>query len=465
MLEAKVRHDRGRGPFSRREVEEAFLGLNSDVSTDGRKSVTRVIGDPEITRETFLRMVSSAREEILLLLPSAAAFHREEKIRVIDTLEVAAGRGVSVQVLSPTDPAIRASVSRINQRLTLGGRPMFELTESKDTRRQGTVTVIVVDRKSNLVIEQVRPSNLDFLRAIGSSTYSTSAPTVHAGIRFFERVKEETTLRRREAAVAERERRSRAQAQLLRDILVHDIRNYNQITRACAEALRYGASQAELDLVEAIIRATEGSTALLDKSAKLSKIVASGSPKLYPMDLQGSVVRALSLIAKANPDRPIALTSSIETDWVVMADDLLDEVFVNLISNAVRYTESRAVPLEITVEPIRKPVGDDSGRQWVVKITVTDHGRGIHDEVKQNVFTRYQSSGGGTGLGLSIVHALVVDRYGGSLEVSDRVRGDHSMGTRMSVTLKPFVGSRQTALLQKSPQAVFRKSEVETPSG
>ena len=373
----------------------------------------------------------------MLLLPSTAAFHREEKIGVIDSLEAAAHRGVSVQILSPMDAAIRASLARMNGGLIRDGRPPLELTESKETSRSGTVTVLVVDRNATLVIEQLRPGSPQFLTAIGSSTYSTSPPTVHAGIRFFERVKEETTLRRREEAVAERERRTKRQAQLLQDILVHDIRNYNQITRACAEALIDDASQVNLDMVDAIIRATDGSTGLVEKAAKLSKIAAGGSPKLRPMDLEGSIVRALSLIANVNPDRSIDLSSPIGTDTTVMADELLDEVFVNLISNAVKYTESQVVPLEIVVERVRGgPSKNGIGGEGFVKVAVIDHGRGIRKEAKTNILTRYQSSAGGVGLGLSIVHTLVVDRYGGKLEVADRVRGDYTMGTRMNVILR-----------------------------
>jgi signal transduction histidine kinase len=458
VLGARATQDKNERPYSRKDVEEAFLGVNPVAPGEIRESAIEVIRGPEATRDIFLRMVADAREQVMLLLPSVAAFHREEKIGVIESLEAGARRGVMVQILSPMDAAIQTSVARMNRRLVRVGKPPLELTESKETSMPGTVTVLVVDRKAALVIEQVRPSSLQFLKAIGSSTYSTSAPSVRAAIRFFERVKEETTIRRREEALVERERRTKTQAQLLGDILVHDIRNYNQIIRASAEALSEETSRVNADLVEAIIRATDGSTALVEKAAKLSRIVAGGSPKLQMVNLEDSINRALWLVAKANPERPIILSSAIETNTVVMADELLDEVFVNLITNAVRYTESQAVPLEVVIRRTRGGPAREGGRRGFVSIAVIDHGRGIRGEVKANIFTRYQNSGGGTGLGLSIVHALVVDRYGGKLDVADRVHGNYTMGTKVNVTLRSSDQLRQTAPLQKNPCVAFSRS-------
>ena len=41
-----------------------------------------------------------------------------------------------------------------------------------------TVTTLVVDRKESLVIEKTDDSKLDFIEAIGLTTYSNSEPTV-----------------------------------------------------------------------------------------------------------------------------------------------------------------------------------------------------------------------------------------------------------------------------------------------
>ena len=96
----------------------------------------------------------------------------------------------------------------------------------------------MVDRNASLVIEQKDDSQPDFDKAIGVATYSTRNSMVLANVRFFERMWEEVELREREEVVLERERRARKAAELLQDILAHDIRNYNQISMTSAELLR-----------------------------------------------------------------------------------------------------------------------------------------------------------------------------------------------------------------------------------
>jgi signal transduction histidine kinase len=92
------------------------------------------------------------------------------------------------------------------------------------------------------------------------------------------------------------------------------------------------------------------------------------------------------------------------------------------------------VPLEISAEEVL--ANDESQiEKHYYKIAFTDHGRGIPDQVKPRVFTRYLETVRGSGLGLSIVYALVVDRYSGKVEVRNRVEGDYRQGTVIEVWL------------------------------
>jgi signal transduction histidine kinase len=108
----------------------------------------------------------------------------------------------------------------------------------------------------------------------------------------------------------------------------------------------------------------------------------------------------------------------------------LGRLLSNLLSNAVRYTDSgrvefkaewqvdpavpvdRATPLAVSVEPVRKLV-----------LSVVDTGAGISIEEQESIFQPFErgragkeSDSGGSGLGLAIVDRLV-DELGLSLEV------------------------------------------------
>jgi signal transduction histidine kinase len=144
---------------------------------------------------------------------------------------------------------------------------------------------------------------------------------------------------------------------------------------------------------------------------------------------------------KAHPERSIDPSFSVKPGAQVLADDFLDEVFTNILSNSVNYTEKDRVSVEIKVlEQQDGPAQGDKEQQqqpqkkyW--KITFTDHGRGIPDQLKQKAFTRYLGTASGSGLGLSIVHALVAERYSGKVNIRDRVEGDYRAGTVVEVWL------------------------------
>lgn len=255
----------------------------------------------------------------------------------------------------------------------------------------------------------------------------------------------------KEEVLLDKERRSRKEAELLQDILAHDLRNYNQITKTSAELLATDPSivnTENISLVNAVLDAVDSSSELIERAKKLGKILSEEKPQLQDVNLAHAIERSLDLVKKANKDKSIATTLKVNHDAYALADDLLDEAFTNIFSNSVKYTESENVPIEVDVVEDPNPFhlnGDDSGislnennnnkntSYW--KISITDHGRGMSDQVKSKVFTRYLESAHGTGLGLSIVYALVVERYSGRVEVKDRVPDNSSQGTVVTLWL------------------------------
>jgi len=241
-------------------------------------------------------------------------------------------------------------------------------------------------------------------------------------------------LSREQAARLEAERNKR-RAELMQDILTHDIRNYDQVSRANAELLRDRLEDEKLrQLADSILGAIDGSSELIRRTRTLGGVLSEKDAPLEAVDLGESFERALSLVKAAFLDRTIELSSHVGNAKVV-ADQLLDQVFVNILSNAVKYTNGTLVQLEAKLEAEALGSGDGvkKGRYW--KVTIADHGVGMPDEMKQNAFIRYSGAGKGRGLGLSIVRALVVDRYHGKIELRDRVEGDYSQGTSIVLWL------------------------------
>ncbi|MGB4578164.1 MAG: ATP-binding protein, partial [Methanoculleus sp.] len=112
----------------------------------------------------------------------------------------------------------------------------------------------------------------------------------------------------------------------------------------------------------------------------------------------------------------------------VIADDLLPEVFMNLIGNVVKHGGS-GVEVMVVVE--------DRDAETVI-VTVADTGPGIEDGAKETIFFRFERENGvrgSQGLGLSICRMLIA-RYGGEIWVEDRVPGHPEEGAAFRFTLR-----------------------------
>jgi K+-sensing histidine kinase KdpD len=399
-----------------------------------------IISDIDKARNLFLKLIEDSEREIELLMPTQNAFHREEIIGVLDAIEKGASqKGLRVRIISPIDEKIRHRIDQKGWSLNLGeeeqNSPSRQLLirSIEKAHTENIVTILIVDKSKSYLLEQKDDSTLDFENAIGLCIYSISKPTVASYSAIFEKLWRESELRAREES-------SRRQSELLQDILTHDIRNYNQAARINAEVLAQdvkGNLDAEIS-VATILKAIDGSTELVDKAKKLGRIITEGKRQLHAVDLIEVIDRSLLLVKGANPAREIREVRKVvgsrdgnveqHGEIQVVADELLDEVFVNILSNAVKFTPGVIVPIEITLEPRER----DGKSFW--KVSIADSGTGLLQDDKDSIFRRYTGSHKGSGLGLSIVYSLVVERYGGTIQAHNKT-GD-STGAVFQIQLR-----------------------------
>jgi signal transduction histidine kinase len=387
-----------------------------------------IVRDSEKARQTYLDLVKKAKREILLLLPTPEAFHRDDMIGVIDILEGRASKGVKVNLLVPVDQQVLA---RLTPR-SPGSGISFRAVPPAVVKE--TVTLVVVDRATSLAIDERDPAQKSFELAFGSALVTTREPMVRQNRRLFERIWIENTLREAEVAARVREEANRKRAELMQDILTHDIRNFNQVARLNAELLVEEVKGKEATArAGAIIRAVDGSTKLIERAKKLGSILAAKNVDLRPTSLKASLDRSVLLIRRGNPAARLKLEGTLSGE--VLADELLDEVFVNILSNSVKYTDGKVVGVVLGQKPAELPGNQEGFARRCWKISISDRGRGIPDGQKAGAFKRYLETAKGSGLGLSIVHALVNDRYGGKVELKDRIENDFTKGTTIEIWL------------------------------
>lgn len=106
----------------------------------------------------------------------------------------------------------------------------------------------------------------------------------------------------------------------------------------------------------------------------------------------------------------------------------LDQIFLNLISNAIKYNDKKTIHIKIDAV-----VQDDS-----IEFTVTDNGIGIKQNEIEKIFDIYETTSNldkygekGTGIGLATVK-LLVEALGGEI----KVKSEYTKGTSFEFSIK-----------------------------
>src|SRR6266498_752465 len=160
------------------------------------------------------------------------------------------------------------------------------------------------------------------------------------------------------------------------------------------------------------------------KLASLESEQLKFEPKSYRLDKQ---IRSLILVCEPQwRDKNINMDVSLDEIAITGDEDLLSQVWINLIHNSIKFTP-QAGSIKVTLSPR----GDQ------VQFRISDTGIGISEEDQTRIFERFYkvdksrtNSDGSSGLGLSIVKKIV-NLHKGTIEVESKV----SAGTTFTVSL------------------------------
>jgi PAS domain S-box-containing protein len=143
------------------------------IRQTGVVSHMKDIKDPRKALKIGIDLIESAKTEILVMLSTANAFHRQEKMGMIGLLKkVAREKGVHVRILTPKDDAIKELSDMMNRDLDkFHIRFVAPVLQSK-------ISILIVDRSHSLMIQLRDDSKDTSYQAMGVSTYSDSKATV-----------------------------------------------------------------------------------------------------------------------------------------------------------------------------------------------------------------------------------------------------------------------------------------------
>ena len=227
---------------------------------------------------------------------------------------------------------------------------------------------------------------------------------------------------------------SKSDAELYVDLMGHDINNMNQVGIGYLElAMDVLTRGGKLDLsqhslLSKSLESFNNSSKLIDNVRKIQR-ERRGDYEATIIDVNDVLLEAIRQYSSVE-ERNVTINYAPAPGCLVMANELIKDVFLNLIGNAIKHSDG---PVDIHVK-LEK--ADHNGLDHY-KAFVEDDGPGIPDSLKSTLFDRLNlasTHARGKGFGLCLIKMLV-DDYSGMFWAEDRVPGDHTKGARFVVML------------------------------
>ncbi|EIC20442.1 PAS domain-containing hybrid sensor histidine kinase/response regulator [Thiorhodovibrio frisius] len=232
-----------------------------------------------------------------------------------------------------------------------------------------------------------------------------------------------------EQARAEADAANRSKSEFLAN-MSHEIRTPLNSVIGFSDLLRQSElSETQRNYVGYVNQSAKSLLDLLNDILDFSKIEA-GKLELSPeqVDLDELTRQIIDVVRYKTNEKGLELLLHIasEVPQVIHADPIrLRQVLINLISNAIKFTEAGHIRIDISAEPTQTPGISELG------FAISDTGCGIALDQQERIFDAFTQEDasttrkfGGTGLGLSISNRLL-----------------HLMGSRLELDSEPGQGS------------------------
>ncbi|HKO63637.1 MAG TPA: HAMP domain-containing sensor histidine kinase [Candidatus Nitrosocosmicus sp.] len=423
------------------DVRERIRQIESGIAPE----MTQIIEDSNKSRKLLLHLLKSAKDEILIVYPSSKAVDLQKRIGVIDILYRKSQLGLKIRVVSPKNlnlerlllPSHSQPGSHVSKNIAIR-----EILKQHDLKP----TIMMVDRKHVLILELKNESSTNFEEATGLTTYSRSYPTVLSYISIFDSFWEQTEMsislgianekliqneemEKEFINTAAHELRTPTQAiigyteldeELLDDIL-KEIKVYEN------EGLNRNIVQLHKHF-DTISRNASRLDQLINNLLDVARIESGSINSLQLQREKLNLVNEINECLKTQLDQKLKaknikvnFINQILDDqqcWVYADSSRLNQILVNLIENAIKFS-----PLNGIIDIILKENNSDftnenrseldksKNNSFVnsqILVGISDTGKGISTSIKSKLFEKFVTdSDTGTGLGLYITKKLV----------------------------------------------------------
>ena len=153
---------------------------------------------------------------------------------------------------------------------------------------------------------------------------------------------------------------------------------------------------------------------------------------LKPINCVAVIKEASKSVIEDFPQKEINIKYEfVESEYYIIANNLLRNVIENILINAVRHNLNTIIKISIDLSKIKRNDKD------FIKFQFKDNGYGVSDEIKDIIFKKgykEKKNTKGMGLGLSLVKKIL-ESYDGNIYVKDKVEGDYSKGSNFIILI------------------------------
>ncbi|HUU76165.1 MAG TPA: ATP-binding protein [Methanoregulaceae archaeon] len=258
-------------------------------------------------------------------------------------------------------------------------------------------------------------------RPVGSMYFATRHPYAFTENerKIVESIAKETGTAIRKLQLSEEIIDANQKSNLYLDIMMHDINNANLASLWYGDLLIETLDGEAREMADKMIEGIKKSREVI-KSLETIRKIQENHEDLKEIDLDSVISQEI----RHFPDADIEYGGC---SVMVYADELLGEIFTNLLGNSLKFGGNN-VKIKIDI--------DDSGGDEVL-ISVADNGPGIPDDLKEVIFNRFKKNGeqgNGKGLGLYIIKTLL-ESYGGRISVENKIEDHEDEGVVFTFTL------------------------------
>lgn len=276
-----------------------------------------------------------------------------------------------------------------------------------------------------------RQDNSSFLASYRVTPIIDNGERVGAVIVFRDRTEENEVIRAREIA----EQADRAKSEFLA-IISHELRTpMNGMIGMIELLFDTLETQEQREYAEIIMDSNNALLKILNELLDFSKIEAGRMELEYKeVNIQYLLDQVTDIFSTPVQEKKLFINTHIDPKlppYIIGDEDRLRQVLINLVGNAVKFTDYGGVLISAHLKP------QVDAQLMVIEFSIQDTGQGIPEDQQMKLFQPFSQIGtatnrryGGTGLGLSICKKIV-ELMGGSI----RVESNKNRGATFAFTL------------------------------